>query len=281
MTLPIIDFWEKYFTAPHEGLGSTYERIVVNELLFRLVNEHKILTVLESPSFGFTGLSGINSLGLALAGAKVTVTDTVQHRLNLISELWRPFETNATFTLISSDGKLPFSDGAFDMAWNFFAMWFVSDLALFCKELSRVSKWLIVIMVPNRNGLGYKIQMRNWEDDLNLPMLEQNIKPQNFTRLLAEQGWQLKESNYIDCPLWPDIFMSKEDFLKKIRLGWLLPKANPKKKGKTLSIMNYYNNSEPDMKKKMLSYSFFERHLPGWLKRFWSHHKYYVFVKAD
>jgi len=279
MAIPIIHFWERYFTEPHEGLGSTYERFIINELLFRVASEQKIETVLESPSFGFTGLSGINSLGLALQGIAVTVTDTDKHRLELISEVWRAYQTDATFNLINADGELPYNDGAFDMSWNFSALWFIADLARFCSELCRVTQKVIVIMVPNRSGFGYKMQRRSGKDDLKRLLKEENIKPEIFTQLIKEQGWALKENAYIDCPLWPDIGMSKESFLKKLKLGWLLPKK--KKPTKPLSILNYYNHSEPDMKERMMRYNFFEKYLPVWLKRYWSHHRYYIFIKVN
>ena len=33
MAVPIINDWVKYYTNPDEGLGSSYERIVLNQLL--------------------------------------------------------------------------------------------------------------------------------------------------------------------------------------------------------------------------------------------------------
>jgi len=278
MAIPIIHFWDNYFNNNHEGLGSTYERFIINQLLFRVACEQKIKTVLESPSFGFTGLSGINSLGLALQGAKLTVTDTHKHRLELISEVWKSYQADVVFNLINTGGELPYNDGAFDMSWNFSALWFVQDLALFCSELCRVTQKVIITMVPNRSGFGYRMQRRSGKDDLKHLLIEENIFPERFTRLFKEQGWVLKENNYIDCPLWPDIGMSKEAFLKKLRLGWL---CKPKKVAKPLSILNYYNNTEPDMKERMMRYNLFEKHLPNIFKRYWAHHKYFMFVKDE
>jgi hypothetical protein len=36
MAIPIINNWQKYYPVAHEGLGSSYERIVLNRLLFSL-----------------------------------------------------------------------------------------------------------------------------------------------------------------------------------------------------------------------------------------------------
>ncbi|HPW25001.1 MAG TPA: hypothetical protein PLR70_04240, partial [Candidatus Syntrophosphaera thermopropionivorans] len=80
MAIPIINDWEKFFSNPYEGLGSSYERIVLNDLLFQTVNNYNVHNVLESPSFGFTGISGINLLNLADLGLNITLEDNDLHR---------------------------------------------------------------------------------------------------------------------------------------------------------------------------------------------------------
>lgn len=75
MAIPIIKNWRGYFTDENEGLGSSYERVIINSLLERFTEDYGIESVLEAPLFGFTGLSGINSMNLARAGKSVSLTD--------------------------------------------------------------------------------------------------------------------------------------------------------------------------------------------------------------
>ena len=65
MAIAILDRWRFYFDVNRaEGLGSSYERVVLNRKLDDIRQQYHISTVLEAPAFGFTGLSGINSMDL-------------------------------------------------------------------------------------------------------------------------------------------------------------------------------------------------------------------------
>ncbi|MCK9328702.1 MAG: class I SAM-dependent methyltransferase [Candidatus Cloacimonetes bacterium] len=284
MAIPILDFWKKYYSNPDEGLGSTYERFIINDILDRVVKDYDIKSVLEVPSFGFTGLSGINSLWLSLNGMQVNVVDSDKERLNLVSEVWNKVESKlhnkmlaVDFTYLENFDKLPFDDNSFDMIWNFSAMWFVQDLELFLSQLANVSKKIILIMVPNRTGLGYLHQKYTGKKDLSKYLIENNIKSSVFIPILKKYGWNLIEDNYLDCPLWPDIGMSKEDFFSKLFLRKKpVPKYKKTKDG--ISIIDYYIGAKPEMKLSLNKYKLFENFAPGIFKKIWAHHHYYLFV---
>lgn len=283
MAIPILHFWKKYFSNPDEGLGSTYERFIINDVLFKTVQHYKVKSVLETPSFGFTGLSGINSLGLALKDIFVNVTDSNFERLKLIEEVWSQFAVNANFDLIDDYSHLPYKDNSFDMAWNFSAIWFVDDLEQFLFELNRVSRKIILIMVPNRTGLGYLHQKYTGKNDLKDYLNEDFIKPENFIPCLKALGWKLMHDSHIDCPLWPDIGMSKEDFCEKLKISGLLNLLETKQTQEVkepLSILDYYNGKRPSMKEEMLKYNSFEKFAPVLFKKVWAHHHYYLFLKT-
>jgi len=277
MAIPILRFWKKYFENLDEGMGSTYERFIINEILFKAVEDYKIKSVLETPSFGFTGLSGINSLGLALEGISVSINDSDLRRLKLIKEIWATFDTDVSSDFIEDFGELPYEANSFDMVWNFSAMWFVNDLDKFLNEMSRISRKLILIMVPNRTGLGYLHQKYTGSNDLKNKLNEEHIKPENFVKPLEKLGWKLMHDSLIDCPLWPDIGMSKEDFLKKLGLSFLVKKDAVAKP--PLTILDYYTGKAPDMKDRLLKLDLFERHAPILFKKIWAHHHYYLFLK--
>ncbi len=285
MAIPILHFWEKYFDNHDEGLGSTYERFIINDILQKVVENFRIKSVLEVPAFGFTGLSGINSMQLALDGLKVDIVDNYQERLKMINRIWEQVYSETVNKVIDTDfifvndfEHLPFHDKSYDMSWNFSALWFVNDIELFLSELSRITKKLILIMVPNRTGLGYLHQKYTGKDDLKKFLNEDFIKSSRFIPLLERNGWQLLHDNYLDCPLWPDIGMSKEDFFSKLFPCVSFKKKKHKSKD-IVSILDYYTNKLPDLKDKLYRYRFFEDYAPNCFKKIWAHHHYYLFTK--
>src|SRR3954468_5747717 len=68
----LIRFVERNVTlAPRdmdEGIGTVYERVLIDEYLKRLQVTHSIQTVLESPADGVTGVPGVMSLEFARNG---------------------------------------------------------------------------------------------------------------------------------------------------------------------------------------------------------------------
>ena len=136
MAIPILKNWEKYFTNTDEGLGSSYERIILNNKLESICKHFNISSVLEAPCFGFTGLSGINSMGLAKDGKKITLIDNDKKRIKLIKKTWEKMALPLTIEYSKGFNSLPFVNDAFDLSCNFSALWFADDLSVFLKELS-------------------------------------------------------------------------------------------------------------------------------------------------
>ena len=94
--LDIIHSWESYFDTFDEGLGTTYERFILHRYFRFLKDTYDISSVLEVPSFGMTGVSGINSLWWAGQGIETTVTDNNPSRISQIQEVWNniPLQVN-------------------------------------------------------------------------------------------------------------------------------------------------------------------------------------------
>ena len=278
--LPIITTWKDYFLVDrNEGLGSSYERIMLNRMLSKFYERYTFKAALEAPSFGFTGLSGINSLWLTKQyGIDVTVADTDQERLDLIQQVWGEAGIQMKPVSVETYLKLPFADWTFDFSWNFAALWFVEDLATFLTEFTRVTQRVIVIGAPNQNGLGYRLRKYLAKGEFEKLLRESAIVPHTIIAQMERLKWKLVEQNYIDVPPFPDIAMKKEDFLKLIRLQWL-PKLFKKKDTKPTfySIMDYYTGKDPNFDQEMLKYAWVERSAPRFIKSFWAHHKYFVF----
>ncbi|NLW18122.1 MAG: class I SAM-dependent methyltransferase [Candidatus Cloacimonetes bacterium] len=280
MAIPIIIDWEKYYQNPHEGLGSSYERVVLNDLILATAKKHGVKTALESPSFGFTGISGINLMALADSGVKVTLQDNDPRRLELIQQLWNRLERPLQTELNPDFRGLKHPDKAFDLSFSFSALWFVPDLKTFLAELSRVTAKVIFISVPNRSGLGYKLQLRDYSPQKYPELKLSHIDPASIISLLGKLGWKLESSGYFDCPPWPDIGMTKEEFLGK----WLgikpASKAKESEKAqKYLSILSHYEGNDPDFEKRMRKLQWFEKIAPNPFKMIWAHHLRLVFSR--
>jgi len=278
MAIPIINNWQSYFRHPDEGMGSSYERVILNDILQDIVERHQVQSVLESPAFGFTGLSGINLMNLAAQGIRISLEDHDEERLELIKGLWKqaalPLETrlNPDYT------KLDYPDKAFDMSFSFSALWFCRDLKAYLDEIARLSARCVFISVPNRQGLGYKSQLQDYSPIKYPELKPAHIDPPSIISILAKAGWQLQSSGLFDCPPWPDIGMSKEDFLDR-KLGIRLPQVKrPAPASKApLCIMDHYLGKDPGFPQRMRKLSFVERTAPQAFKRIWAHHFYMLF----
>ena len=116
---PINSVWQQYFKNRHEGLGTTYERFILHHYFERIKNKYSIKSVLEVPSFGMTGISGINSMWWAAKGVHVTITDNDKERINLIEKVWQELSLEANFVYYPNGSYLPFENNSFDLSWNF------------------------------------------------------------------------------------------------------------------------------------------------------------------
>ncbi len=276
--LTVLHDWESYFQTLDEGLGTTYERFILHRYFRKLRDYYAIERVLEAPSFGMTGISGINSLWWAKMGAHTVVVDDHRRRSERAAEMWRTLKLNARFCITNTFEQLPFEDQSFDLSWNFAALWFVSDLRAFANELQRLTQKVIFICVPNTNGLGYKL--RWWFSQKPAEgFYPEHIKPRQILRTFGDKDWRLSEKGYLDIPPWPDIAMKKEDLLDKLGLGFLLKKATrqPDSISRT-TIFDYFNGRRPNMESEILKYAVLEN-APFPVKQLWGHHRYYIFTK--
>ncbi len=280
MAIPIINDWEKYFQNPHEGLGSSYERIVLNALLRKVVDKYEVKTILESPSFGFTGVSGINLMALTDFEAAITLEDNNERRLALIKELWDSQQRPLKPVFNPDFRQLDYPDNSFDMSFSFSALWFVPDLRVFLSELARVTNKVIFLSVPNRDGLGYKMQLKDYNSQKYPDIKLGNIDQPSIISILSGLGWKMDASGYFDCPPWPDIGMTKEDLLNKTFPRCPLRKCllKPKKANEQIvSILDFYSGEDMDFDDRMLRFQWLEQHAPKQFKRIWAHHYYMVF----
>ena len=212
--------WEEYFHNRNEGLGTTYERFILHRHFGRIKNRYEVQSLLEAPSFGMTGLSGINSVWWALEGTRITLVDNRKERVEFIRNTWKELSLEAAFLCEHNDyTALSFQDNSFDMSWNFAALWAAPRLGEFLKELVRVTKNVILICVPNRLNIFNMLQSISKKDD---PVFhERNMNPAVIKGIMLRLKWSVREQGFFDIPPWPDIAMNKEDLLHRMGLKGL------------------------------------------------------------
>ena len=271
----IVSNWERYFIDNNEGLGTTYERFILHRYFQKIQAEHTIDSVLEVPSFGMTGVSGINSMWWAAQTIPVTVVDNDIARIAAIAKIWRQSGLKVNLVCQDNFSRLAFADNTFDLAWNFAALWFIPNLTDFFIELARVAKKAIFICVPNISNLFHHLHFdvpKGSESDLFLS----NIEPTSIQSAMAEIGWTIDKEGFFDIPPWPDIAMKKEDLLKRLGLHGMAKKWQKKRPGR-MCILDYYANRDRELQQKVLKYDFLEN-MPLLFQRFWAHQRYFVFV---
>jgi len=278
VAIPIIKSWQDYYPVAHEGLGSSYERIILNSLLMLLYKAGKYESALEAPCFGFAGISGINLVALAQKGCQVLLEDHDPQRAGLIRKTWQQLDLPLQIRLNPGYSRLDYADKSVDFGFNFSALWFVQNLPEFIAEFCRVIRKNILICVPNRDGIGFKGQLKGYSPEKYPDLHPEHIDPKSIVWLMQKQGWNLVKQGYIDCPPWPDIGMSKEDFIA-LKLGRDRDAAvqQPKLVENPLSILPYYQGKDPGFAARMLRLYPFELLAPRAFKRIWAHHYYLLF----
>jgi hypothetical protein len=282
--------WKRYLTDYNEGLGVVYERMVLNDFLWTLRQEYHVQSVLEAPIFGMAGVSGINSVALAQAGARVTLVDGHAERLAAVERVWGELGLPATFTLHNQWDRLPYPDGAFDLAWNWAALWHLPRAAprdperpaALLRELVRVSRCAVFVAMPNRVQVGYLLRKHVLEREFVHQVDEGWADIGRVRRTLEGAGLRIVREGVLDTPPWPDTVMPAADVLR--RLGIRSRRLEGQFTGTAWqwSTMAYYLGQQPDLYDRVMRYAWLDRaRLPWRLKAVWAHHRYVVGVKGD
>jgi hypothetical protein len=282
--------WKRYLTDYNEGLGLVYERFVLNDFLLDLQETHGIETVVEAPLFGMAGVSGINSVALAQAGAAVTLVDDHAGRLEAVERIWGELDLPARFVHHGDWRHLPFADDTFDLAWNWAALWHLPDgspggreiPAALLGELARVSRRVVFVAMPNRVQVGYLLRKYLLERDF-VNYVDEDWADIGRVRLVLEAaGVRIVGQGVLDVPPWPDTVMPASEVLA--RLGIKSARLEGRFSGDAWewSTMAYYLGQQPDLYERVKRYAWLDRApIPWRIKAVWAHHRYVVGLKES
>lgn len=274
--------WKKYLTDWNEGLGLVYERFVLNDYLDELVNRYNVRTVLEAPLYGMAGVSGINSVRLVERGCQLTLVDDNWERLQGITKIWQRLKLPANFVYQPTFTKLPFPDNSFDLAWEWAGLWYLPQPETLLRELARVSRRLVLVAMPNRWQVGYLLRKYLLEPDFVDYVDERWANMTPIKQTLQTAGLVFVDEGVLDVPPWPDTVMPAAEVLK--RLGLHNPNLTAKFSGDnwTWNTMAYYLNEQPDLRQRVMKYTWLEHAwLPWQIKAIWAHHRYVLGLKIS
>ena len=281
--------WKQYLSDYNEGLGLVYERFVLNDFLQALCQEHGIQSVLEAPLFGMAGVSGINSVTLAQAGVDVTLVDDHHERLTGVQRIWDELNLPARFVHHADWGQLPFPDDSFDLAWNWAALWHLSDRSpegaqrpeALLREMARVSRRVVFVAMPNRAQVGYLLRKYVLEREFVNDVDERWADIGRVRRVLEGAGLRIVDQGVLDVPPWPDTVMPASEVLK--RLGIRSERLEGQFSGDSWqwSTMAFYLGQQPDLYDRVMRYAWLDRApIPWRIKAVWAHHRYVLGVKG-
>lgn len=263
--------WAKYLTDYDEGLGLVYERLVLNDFLDALVERFQVRNALEAPIFGMAGVSGINSVRLAQRGCRVTLVDDNPVRLHQVERIWGELNLSAAFCSHTDLAHLPFPDRAFDLVWEWAALWYHPNAADILRELARVSRRLVFVAMPNRAQVGYLLRKYVLEREFVRHVDESWADLGRIKSALRECGVRIVQEGVLDVPPWPDTVMPAAQVMQKFGIRTQLFSGS----NWNWSTMDYYLGRRPELRAKINRYTYLERApLPWQIKAVWAHHRY-------
>ena len=197
------------------GLGTAYERVAVYRLLERWLAGRGVARAFEGPVDNMAGVPGLHLLGLARAGADVTVALTEPRWLANVHAIYRAqgCEARLETCLVRECDPLP--PRAFDLAVTYNALPVVIDWkGLLARVASTSRRWLFVALTnPSSYGVWIREALRVVEPARREELFDHpSTRPHVIEPLLRELG-RITEHAYFDCPWWPDLFVDAGESL--------------------------------------------------------------------
>lgn len=254
-----------------EGIGTVYERILIDEYLRGLQVNRGIQSVLESPADGVTGVPGAMSLEFARNGGMVALTNPVQGMLDCARQVWERenIVDRAKFVHCEVDST-PFEDNSFDLVWNYCMFERFSDPSPLVAEMKRVSRRYVMLMTQNFYNFGtpfhkiyHGISAMEWDHGYGRQMTMPAIR-----RALLDQGMQIEEEGEIDIPPWVDTW----DMPLRGAVKQILATVGKKWEWKIDSDNKNSGNGKASSSKLVHLFRDIELNLPRWFRRFQAHH---------
>lgn len=218
----------KHSALEIEGFGVTYDRYIMTIQQQMLTGQLAIGQVLELPSHGAKAAPSIYSLGYALAGAEVTVPNFDE----AMRTHWRALGLEDRLRTVQIDDATctGFDDSSFDLVWNFVTFSELADKVGYIKEITRLTRRYVMLILCNNFQLGYpwhRIIHRAFKFPWTHGDTTYNY-PWRARRFLRACGLKIFEYGTIDSPPWPDPVGFRDIRLhrkgvQKVNIKWEIP----------------------------------------------------------
>jgi SAM-dependent methyltransferase len=267
--------------SPIEGLGVVYERLILNDILEEFDEQYPYQTTLEAPIYGMAGVDGINSVHLAQRGKDVTLLDVDADRVRDVDAIWRDLGLPVHLVLQSAPRRLPFESDAFDLVWNFAALWHVKGAGQLIQEMVRVSNDLIFVAMPNKTQIGYILRKYAIDKEFFDQVDERWISISLIKQSLKAAGCEIVREGVMDVPPWPDTCMPASEFLRRMGIRSAKLQSRFDGDGWKWSTLDYYSGRAPQLRQTVDKLAVLDRaRLPWRVKTVWAHHHYVLARKG-
>jgi hypothetical protein len=270
--------WRKYLTDYNEGLGLVYERFVLNDFLEKLRRTYNIQSVLEAPLYGMAGVSGINDVIFAQNSVDVTLVDDNAERIRGVRRIWQDdlrLPVRLVYNPPDRWGQLPLVDRSFDLTWCWAALWYIDNPSGLLAELTRTSRKLVFVAMPNNLQVGYWMRKLVIDREFFATHDESWTDIGRIRRVLETHGIEIIDQGVLDTPPWPDTVMPANEVLKRLGIHSRQLEAQFTGEGWRWSTMAYYLGQEPDLYERVMKYAWLDQAaLPWQAKAVWAHHRY-------
>ncbi|MFX1538266.1 MAG: methyltransferase domain-containing protein [Promethearchaeota archaeon] len=252
-----------------EGIGTKYERLVMDDWFKQLATEFHIESVLEYPCDGITGLLGINSLIFLKEGKKVALCNPFPEMREATKRIWGKLGYNdVDIVPLDDNGNLPFPENTFDLVWNFCMMERYADPNRLVQEMARVSRKYVLLMTQNWHNWGtylhktyHAYKKDPWDHGYKQYMMFGGIR-----KVVNAADLKIVEEGGIDIPPIIDTWNTPirgtlQSFLKVFGKKWEYKHEECENDKKNSSgLINFF-------------YSL-EKRLPVFFKKYQAHHLY-------
>lgn len=255
-----------------EGIGTVYERVVIDEYFRHIQKKYNINTVLETPADGVTGVPGLNSLEFARNGGHVFLTNPSEKMLINAKKVWVKNNLDHLVEFHQAEvDELPYEDNSFDLVWNYCMFERFDHPEVLLEEMKRVSKKYVMVMTQNFYNFGtfvhwlfHQYHDLNWDHGNTELMKFSGIEDK-----LEKVDLNIIEKGTIDTPPWMDTWDMPlrgeiKTFLNPVGIKW-----------------NWNINKETEKKKDdsdnggLISFlAKVEEYLPYWFSVIQTHHLY-------
>ena len=155
-------------------------------------------------------------------------------------------------------------DNSFEFAWNWAALWRLTNPAALLPELVRCSNKLVFVAVPNPVQVGYQLRKHVVEPEFVKEIDERWTDIGRIRRTLEGLGVIILEQGVLDVPPWPDTVMPASELLGRLGIRSKKLQGRFQGEGWQWSTMDYYLGQQHDLYERVMKYAWLERSRLPW-----------------